>query len=78
MGGAADALVRAPRAERRNSVSTMLDKPRCDDWVKPNRYATHKKLRRADENSRTMRSNLVDVHYQRELKQREERLYQQL
>ena len=56
----------------------MLDKPRCDDWVKPSRYATHKKLRRADENSRTMRSTLVDVHYQRELKQREEKLFQQL
>ena len=56
----------------------MLDKPRCDDWVKPNRYATHKKLRRADENSQSGRSNLVDVHYQRELKQREEKLQQQL
>ena len=75
MGGAAGPQ-RAPG--RRNSVSTMLDKPRCDDWVKPNRYATHKKLRRADENSQSGRSNLVDVHYQRELKQREEKLQQQL
>ena len=67
-----------PAKARRNSVSTMLDQPRCDDWVKPNRYATHKKLRRASDNSKSMRSNLVDVHYQRELKQREERLLQQL
>lgn len=46
--------------------------------MKPNRYATHKKLRRAGDNSKSMRCNLVDVHYQRELKQREEKLLQQL